>query len=228
MSRNNFLPILSLFMIISLSIPFLFSARAESDDDMKSLIIVSGYGGYTSHELNKASSFRNHLLDSCSSDDIIYLTDTGMSGSDGTATVSNVEDAFFWLINNCDSNTKVAVYIMDHMQMINNQPRFRFDNGVTSASEMDSWLDQVSCAEMTVILNGEKSALCGPSLDTSSRDVICSMGSQQTYCPDNFDIADSLDDPSADTDGDGTVSYIEAYENEKDLLESSGQVPVLY
>ncbi len=159
---------------------------------------------------------------------MVYLTDTGRPGSDDFATVSNVEDAFSWLINNCDSNTRVNVYIMDHVQMIDNQPWFRFEDGTISASTMDGWLDQVSCSDMTVILNGERSALCGPALDGSSRDVICSMGSDQNYCPDNFDIAESLGDPTADTDSDGVVSYVEAYEKEKALLQSSGQVPVLY
>jgi hypothetical protein len=195
---------------------------------MKSLVIVSGYNGYTSHELVKASDFRGHLLDSCSTDDMIYLTDSGISGSDGTATVSNVEDAFSWLKDNCDSNTEVAVYIMDHAQVINGYPSFRFEDGLIRASTIDGWLDQVSCSEMTVILNGERSALNGPTLDTVSRDVICSMKSGQTYCPDNFDIADSLDDITADVNNDGIVSYIEAYEKEKNLLEASGQVPVVY
>jgi hypothetical protein len=106
--------------------------------------------------------------------------------------------------------------------------KFNFNNGQISASTIDGWLDDVTCSEMTVILNGEKSALAGPALDTTSRDVICSMKSDQTYCPDNFDIASSLDDPNADANNDGTITYIEAYENEKDLLVSSGQVPVLY
>ena len=228
MSRNNFLLILSLLTIVSLAIPLLNSVNAVQGDDMKSIIIVSGYSGYTTHELDKASSFRDHLLDSCSEDDIVYLTDNGMSGSDGEATTSHVEDAFSWLINSCDSNTNVAIYIMDHAQMINNQPNFRFEDGTISASTIDNWLDQVTSSEMTVILNGEKSALCGPALDGSSRDVICSMRSDQSYCPDNFDITNSLDDPTADTNNDGIVSYVEAYENEKDLLEASGQVPVLY
>lgn len=228
MPRKVLLTSMSLALLLAFTISMVGTSQAGSSCDMKSLVIVSGYGGYTTHELDKASDMRDHLLESCSEDDIYYLTDTSMSGSDGEATKKNVEDAFSWLIENCDKDTRVAVYIMDHVQVINGVPQFRFNDGNIKASTMDGWLDDVDCCEMTVILNGERSALAGPSLDTSSRDVICSMGSSQTYCPDNFDIARSLDDPDADTDDDGVVTYIEAYHYEKNLLASSGQDPVLY
>ncbi len=228
MPRNTFLITLSLLVVVLLSIPFFNLASADNGNNMKSIIIVSGYSGYTTHELEKADSFRNHLLESSSSDDIYYLTSTTLIGLDGEATTSNVEDAFSWLIKNSDSDTKVAIYIMDHVQMINSQIEFNFNNDQIAASTINGWLDDVTCSEMIVILNGEKSALAGPSLDTTSRDVICSMRSDQTYCPDYFDISSSLEDPVADANNDGTITYIEAFENEKDLLESSGQVPVLY
>ncbi len=53
MPRNNLLPIFCLLSIISLAIPMLNSAHAGSGNDIKSLIIVSGYSGYTTHELDK-------------------------------------------------------------------------------------------------------------------------------------------------------------------------------
>ena len=228
MTRNHLLLSISVMTVLALAVSLLGNANAETTEDMKSLVIVSGFGGYSVHELDKAASFRSHLLDSCSQDDMVYLTKAGMSGSDGVATISNVEDAFEWLITVSGPDTKVAVYIMDHEQMINNQPHFRFEDGSISASTIDGWLDQIPSSEITIILNGERSGLGGPSLAGSSRDVICSMKSSQTYCPDNFDISRSLGDPDADSDDDGTVSYIEAFNYEKARIQSTGQEPVLY
>ncbi|MDG6225000.1 MAG: hypothetical protein QCI82_05750 [Candidatus Thermoplasmatota archaeon] len=227
MTRNHLLLMISTLTILAFAIPLLEGADAEATEDMKSLVIVSGFGGYSVHELDKAASFRSHLLDSCSQDDMVYLTKAGIFGSDGTATVANLEDAFEWLITVSGPETRVAVYIMDHAQMINNQPHFRFEDGSISASTIDGWLDQISSSDITIILNGERSGLGGPSLAGSSRDVICSMMSSQTYCPDNFDIARSLGDPAADSDDDGTVSYIEAFNYEKARIQSTGQVPIL-
>ncbi|MDG6226271.1 MAG: hypothetical protein QCI82_12305, partial [Candidatus Thermoplasmatota archaeon] len=61
-----------------------------------------------------------------------------------------------------------------------------------------------------------------------SRGVICSMGWNQTFDPDNFNITRSLEDPTADLDSDGIVDYIEAYNKEVENLSGTGQYPVLF
>ena len=81
---------------------------------------------------------------------------------------------------------------------------------------------------MTVILNGERSGLGGEDLADPSRDVICSMGSNQQMNPDLFNITRSLEDPTADMNMDGKVSFVEAYWKEVDNLSVTGQDPVLY
>jgi hypothetical protein len=196
--------------------------------ERKCLIIVSGHGGYSQHELGKASSFRDHLLEDISEDDIKYLTDPDDPDSDGPANVSNIENAFDWLKDECDSNTEVLVYIFDHIVIINSEETFLFDDGNITASAIDSWLDDVSYSKTTIILNGERSGLGGPDLTGSYRDVICSMRSYQTNDPDLFNITRSLKDPSADLDSDGVVSFVEAFWNEVILLRGTGQDPVLF
>ena len=196
--------------------------------DRKCLIIVSGHDGYSQHELVKASFFRDHLLEEISEDDIKYLTDPDDPDSDGPANVSNIEDAFDWLKDECESDTEVIIYIFDHIIAINNEETFLFDDGNITASTIDSWLDDVSYSRTTIILNGERSGLGGPDLTGPSRDVMCSMRSYQTSDPDLFNITRSLEDPSADLDGDEKVSFIEAYWNEVILLSGTGQDPVLF
>jgi len=202
----------------------------EGDESLekKCVIIVSGNEGYTQHELDKASSFREYLLENCSIDDIIYLTDPSDPFSDGAANVSNIEKAFEWLRSESGQMTEVMVYIFDHITMIADEETFQFDDGNIEVDTIELCLEDVECLSMTVILNGERSGLGGPILFDGCRDVICSMGPDQDMDPDLFNITRSLKDPSADLDGDGEVSFIEAYWNEVILLRGAGQDPVLY
>ncbi len=193
------------------------------------LIIVSGAWGYSEHEIGKASSFYDHCIstDIYNEEDIVYLADTAVSNTDGPANISNIEDAFEWLDDNSDPNMEIVIYISDHEQVINNEIYFAFEDGNISSSTIDSWIDEITCEKITVILNGERSALAGPDLSGSSRDIICSMESDQLSI-DNFNITRSLEDPEADLNIDGKVDYIEAFLKEVEWLQGSGQDPVLY
>ena len=184
--------------------------------------------GYSQHELEKASAFYSYQLECSSSGNIIYLTDPVQFGSDGSANLSNIENAFDWLINSSTQDTIVTIYIFDHEQSINNENYFIFDDGNLSSTLIDMWLDQVQCYDMTVILNGHRSGLSGPDLSGPSRDIICSMGSDQEFDPDLFNITRSLEDPTADTNTDGKISFVEAYWKEVENLIGPGQDPVLY
>ncbi len=214
--------------IIGLILLTQFVNGEGSGIDRKCLIIVSGHDGYSQYELGKASSFREHLLEDISDDNIIYLTDPNYPESDGPANVTNIENAFNWLEDESGSNTEVLVYIFDHIVIINNEVTFQFDHGNITTSEIDSWLGEVSYSKMTIILNGERSGLGGPDLTGPSRDVMCSMRSYQTYDPDLFNITRSLKDLSADSNNDGVVSFIEAFWKEVILLNGTGQDPVLF
>ncbi|MBN1390934.1 MAG: hypothetical protein JXA22_09875, partial [Candidatus Thermoplasmatota archaeon] len=52
---------------------FCFLAGGDETIERKCVVIVSGREGYTQHELEKASSFREYLLDDCTTYDLIYL-----------------------------------------------------------------------------------------------------------------------------------------------------------
>ncbi|MDG6226263.1 MAG: hypothetical protein QCI82_12265, partial [Candidatus Thermoplasmatota archaeon] len=121
-----------------------------------------------------------------------------------------------------------VIYISDHAQGIMNDIFLIFDDGNISTTQIDSWLDLIECSSVTVILNGERSGLAGPDLTGPSRDIICSMGSNQTMNPDQFNITRSLEDPTADTNNDGKVSFVEAYWKEVDNLSGTGQDSVLF
>ena len=218
-------------MVIILSLLFVFiqdEASAQKQDYLKCLIIVSGNEGYSEQELSKASSFRDHQLTHCDYNDIRYLTDPSDPNSQGPANLSNVEEGFDWLKTNTSESTEVVVYISDHAQAINNENYFLFDDGNISIDTVDSWLDQVQCNQMTIVLNGERSGLGGPDLSDPGRDVICSMGANQSFSPDLFNITRSLEDPSADTNHDGQVSYIEAYWKEVENLQGTDQDPCIW
>jgi hypothetical protein len=220
--------VVTLVGIIIASAPFFIEARAVDHPEVKCLILVSSYGGYSANELSKADPFYEYIVSTFNDEDVVYLTHPGSPGSDGPANVTNVEEAFLWLIQIVIPSDEVVIYISDHEKRVFNETLFTFDDGNISSITIDTWLDQVQCSEMTVILNGERSGLAGPDIAHADRDVICSMGSDQEYDPDTFNITRSLEDPTADQNNDGKVDYIEAYWKEVERLQGSGQDPLLY
>jgi hypothetical protein len=79
-----------------------------------------------------------------------------------------------------------------------------------------------------MILNGNRSALAGPVLSSSSRDIFCSMRYDQEFDQDLFNITRGLYDPTADTDYDGEVSYHEAFMKECYNLRNEDQDPQMW
>jgi len=228
MRKRSGLFIIGLLTISVCIISLCQEANGQGSSEKKCLIIISGLDGYSDHEVGKSASFRNHLLQNCSMNDICYLTDPSQSFSDGPANLSNIVNAIEWLKGCSGPNTEVTVYVFDHILMIDNEATLLFDDTNISLQIFDSWLDQVQCSKMTVILNGERSSLAGPDLSGPSRNVICSMGSGQTYDPDLFNITRSLEDPTADMNDDEIVDYIEAYWKEVENLQGSGQDPIIF
>ncbi len=220
----------SIITLVILVVATLISnkATAEITSESVCLIIISGNGGYSTGELEKASSFFDYINETLDRDDIRYLTTTLDSESQGPANISNVEISFQWLENNSQSSDEVIIYISDHAKRLFNETYFSFDDGDISTSTIDSWIDEIDCIHTTVIINGEKSGLGGIDLQDSSRDIICSMEHDQEYDPDLFNITRSLEDPAADTNNDEVVDFIEAFWRENYLLTGTGQDPVLY
>jgi hypothetical protein len=198
-------------------------------DERLALIIVSGRSGYSQPELEKASLFRAYLSDQDHEDEQVrYLTSPNEPGSDGEPTTENVASAFEWLRNRSGGHTEVTIYISDHAQIIEGGPMFQFNDGNISMDTIDGWLDQVEHCGMRIVINGPMSGLGGLGLSGHSRAIYCSMRSSQNCVPDLFNITRGLNDPAADMDEDGAVSFDEAFDMEKELLKGSGQDPVMF
>ncbi len=215
-------------MILVVAVLISNTVTAEITSESVCLIIVSGNGGYSTSELEKASSFFDYVNETLDRDDIRYLTTILDSESQGSANITNIQDSFQWLENNCQSSDEVIIYISDHAKRVFNETYFTFNDGDISTSTIDSWIDEIDCVHTTVIINGEKSGLAGIDLQESSRDIICSMEYDQEYDPDLFNITRSLEDPASDTNNDEIVDFIEAFWRENYLLTGTGQDPVLY
>ncbi len=149
-------------------------------------------------------------------------------GSDGTANISNINQAFEDLIAFEDPLDEVIIYISDHEQGVLGNSSFVFIDDSITADTISFWMDSIDYTEATMILNGNKSGLAGPELKDPDRVVISSMDWDQAYDPDLFNITRSLKDLSADSNNDGVVSFIEAFWKEVILLNGTGQDPVLF
>ena len=220
-----------LFLIGMISLTQLINSEADAIVTMPrcAIIFVSDHNGFDENELVKADQFHSYLLDKgYESDEIKYLTQSSKIGCDGAPNTSNIRSAFEWLINTSASSSQPVIYIQDHEKYILGNVTFQFSDGNINADTIDGWLDQTDYQELTMILNGNRSALAGPDLSGLDRDVICSMRSTQSFEQDLFNITRSLKDSSADFNFDGEVSYIEAYWKEKLNLLFNIQAPQLY
>ena len=220
-----------LFLIGMISLTQLINSEADAVVTMPrcAIIVVSNLTGYNDIELEKADQFYQYLKDEgYTDDDIVYLTEVSSSGYDGDPNITNIQESFSWLQNTSSSSSQPAIYISDHVKWTCGNITFQFIGGNVSAITIDSWLDRTEYQELTLILNGNRSALAGTNLSGQDRDIICSMRSTQTFEEDLFNITRSLKDNSADLNFDGEVSYIEAYWKEKLNLLFYIQDPQLY
>ena len=118
-----FSSILLILIVISIR------ANGENPPVNKCLIIVSGSDGYSPEELSKSASFYEYIKNTCTDNDIYYLTDPSESGADGPATLSNVQAAFQWLISNSLPSDEIVIYISDHAKKVFDETYFAFDDG---------------------------------------------------------------------------------------------------
>ena len=190
------------------------------------IIIVSDLDGFDPEELEKAYQFYQYLLDKeYTEDDIYFLTEDSRTGCDDDPTISNIEEAFSWLENTSESSSQPVIYISDHVIWTMGNATFQFSDGNLSANTIDGWLNSTQYQDLTMILNGNRSALAGPDLKDSSREIFCSMDSNQSFDHDLFNITRGLEDPTSDIDGDGDVSYHEAFLKERYNLRFGDQDP---
>ena len=190
------------------------------------IIIVSDLDGFDPEELEKAYQFYQYLLDKeYTEDDIYFLTEDSRTGCDDDPTISNIEEAFSWLENTSESSSQPVIYISDHVIWSMGNLTFRFSDGNITISTINEWLNSTIYQELTFILGGNRSGLAGPELRGPGKTVICSMVADQVSFPDLFNITRGLEDPTSDIDGDGEVSYHEAFLKEREELRFSDQDP---
>ena len=183
------------------------------------IVFISDYDGVDQNELDKGCDFYDHLInDGKGHCEVIFLAPEGTTRSDGLPTKSNLMGAFDLVANDPNSDKDVVIWISDHHGAHVESTYLQLTDGKLYSSDMDDYMDDMVYQDLTFILNGAKSGLLGPDLYEEGRTIMSSMKSDQTNDPDEFDIARSLVDPSADTDEDGEVSYKEAFTMEKSLL----------
>ncbi|MGA1872493.1 MAG: hypothetical protein ACMUHY_02380 [Thermoplasmatota archaeon] len=213
-----------LLMIMLFSLP----ANAESSE-YKALIIVSDYEGTDQHELDKAVAFHDHLINKgFSEDEILFITSEDIDCRDQAVTVDNIENGFEWVIDNSKRKTEVNIYISDNSHIIDTESFYQFTDGQVNCSDIIDWIDQISYETLNYITLGNHSGLFGAKLVGPERVIISSMRECEESAVDRFNITRSLEDPAADIDHDGVVSFVEAFCNEKMLLIGTGQNPVLW
>jgi len=219
----------SIILVTSIAlVSLLISTEAEAVTTLPrcAIIIVSDLNGFNQNEIEKADEFYQYLLDQdYSDDDIRYLTDDPLNGYDADPTISNINSAFSWLKNTSSSSSQPVIYISDHVKWVLGNSTFQFSDGNITANSIDDWFDETEYQELTVILNGNRSALAGSDLSGTDRDILCSMGSTQSFQTDQFNITRSLEDPTADSNSDGEVSYMEAFLKEDQNLQFDTQDP---
>ncbi len=159
---------------------------------------------------------------------LCVITEDSRTGCDDDPTISNIEEAFSWLENTSESSSQPVIYISDHVIWTMGNATFQFSDGNLSANTIDGWLNSTQYQDLTMILNGNRSALAGPDLKDSSREIFCSMRSTQSFDEDLFNITRGLNDPTSDIDDDGDVSYHEAYLKECYNLRNEDQSPISY
>ena len=215
--------------VVCISICILFgSADGTPSSDRKAIILISTTDPDIDEE-GKAQSFYGYLLDEgYSEDDISFLGFEETEGSDGTANISNINQAFEDLIAFEDPLDEVIIYISDHEQGVLGNSSFVFIDGSITADTISLWMDSIDYTEATMILNGNRSGLAGPELQDPDRVVISSMDWDQTSDQDLFNITRGLTDQTADINFDGVVSYYEAYMKECFTLRFEDQNPQYY
>lgn len=227
--RNAFFAIVPVMIFFASFILLANYAEASGSEYNKALIIVSDYQT-NENENGKAVSFYEYLIEhGYDQNDIEFLASSSTMYSDLEANVSNVESAFNNLIDNNSIEKEVIIYLSDHGgPPCSNNTIFRFSDGNISVDQVDQWIGNISFSQLDVIVGGIHSGSAGPELAGSDRTIMCSMGSDEDRNPDLFNITRGLNDITADTDGNGEVSFVEAFWSEFYTVITHGQTPCIW
>lgn len=205
-------------------------ASSSSNSGRYALIAVSTLPEDDCGEVLKAHCLYEHLLDDgWEADEIYYLSPEYSSVSEGIANVSNVNNGFKFLEENTDNHDDVLIYISDHTTLNDGMTTFQFSDGNMSSDLINIHLDIMKHDELTFIMCGNQSGLAGGPLAANGRDIVCSMGEADRFNPDEYNLTRGLNDPFADMNNDGTVSFIEASEREiSTMAEYTPQTPRIW
>jgi hypothetical protein len=218
-----------LISVAFIGVLFIDHSNGTSIEEKKAIIIVSSCYGENCCEIDKAMSFMDYLIDEGYDEEVIDLISAGDSDRiDSLDLLSNINSSFSGLISGSNEDTEVVIYISDNGHAENGIPSLRFRDGNITGRQFDSWFDQIICSELTFIIGGNRSGIIGPDVSDISRTVMSSMSETQVSSRDLFNITRSLEDPSADSNNDGVVSFLEAFRKEELLLTGTGQDPVLF
>lgn len=225
---------LGIYGVVSIAIvtAFLLFNSIESNANPSSgdmaIIVVSDYNGYDSTEMGKAIAFYDYLIDSgLSSSNIEFLIDDGITGQDGEGNLSNFENALDDLVD--DTNMKdIYIYISDNGHAIQNDAEFQFEDGGISRSTIEDNLDDMTYSSLTFITLGNRSGLFGSDLLDTDRVIISSQAPYQEINPDLFNITRSLENSANDSNNDGIVDFVEAFNAEENLLIINPQDPEIW
>ena len=230
MARNTF----SIISLVPLGIVLVLLlvvnvGNASNTDENRALIIVSDYDGIDQNEIEKAIAYYEYLIDGgYSSSDVEFLCMSDIACKDGDSTLVNVENAFEDLVNECGKNTNVKIYVSDNTHCINSQIRYRFTDGVLPCLDVVDWIDDMSYCSLDYFTLGNHSGLFGAQAIGDDRIIISSMGWDEAFSEDQFDITRGYNDPSADINNDGVVSTEEAFESERVTLLLTDQTPIMW
>ena len=181
------------------------------------LIAVSSVNQTHETEYDKSIAFYEYLIDEgYTQENIYYYGPDSITYTDDESTVSNIEEGFESIINASTIDDDVVIYISDHIQHIS-VVQFYFNDGVIDGTQMGSWLDSISCSDLTFIMNGNRSGLV-QDFREPGRTIMSSMSSIDEFSPDYFNITRSLENNLADANWDGVVSFTEAFYYERYLL----------
>ncbi|MHA1168379.1 MAG: hypothetical protein ACTSRU_11195, partial [Candidatus Hodarchaeales archaeon] len=132
--------------------------NASDTYEKKAIIIVSNITFIDTNEMNKMTAFYNHLVETGWTDSEITVLCPGSSNlSEGIANCSNVEKELNDLSCSNSSYRDVIIYISDHSVLNDNETYLQFTDGNISTDTMDSYFDNTSYDQMTIIMCGNQS-----------------------------------------------------------------------
>lgn len=150
-----------------------------------------------------------------SADRLIVLVDEASSvrRRSGRSTAANLKDVFDRLVGKVKPSDVFIFYYTGQANIVAGELRFNVRGPDFTHEELAELIDHVASSMTLVVLDCPGAGLAVKSLTGESRIVICAARSDQPYST-RFSafFVPALVNPESDTDGDGRVSVLEAFE----------------